>query len=91
MRGSKARSGASGRSAPRTMFEQFALEPIWRAYSVCEGEDLQVGPLAGGAGAGGGMGRPTDVLVAGEAGEKKACSRQERQGGQLLMGTGVGG
>jgi hypothetical protein len=24
------------------MFEQFALEPIWRAYSVCEGEDVQV-------------------------------------------------
>lgn len=44
VRGSKARSGASGRSAPRTMFEQFALEPIWRAYSVCEGEGLQVRP-----------------------------------------------
>lgn len=41
VRGSKARAG--GRTAPRSMFEQFALEPIWRAYSVCEGEDVQVG------------------------------------------------
>jgi hypothetical protein len=40
VRGSKARAG--GRTAPRSMFEQFALEPIWRAYSVCEGEDVQV-------------------------------------------------
>lgn len=45
VRGSKARAG--GRSAPRSMFEQFALEPIWRAYSVCEGEDVQsvLGPI----------------------------------------------
>ncbi len=43
VRGSKARAASgSGRSAPRSMFEQFALEPIWRAYSVCEGEDIQV-------------------------------------------------
>lgn len=31
-----------GRGQPRTMFVQFALEPLWRAYSVCEGEPLQV-------------------------------------------------
>jgi hypothetical protein len=44
VRGSKARAAAGGRSAPRSMFEQFALEPIWRAYSVCEpeGEGVQV-------------------------------------------------
>jgi hypothetical protein len=42
VKGSKARSAAAGsRSAPRTMFEVFALEPVWRAYSVCEGEDVQ--------------------------------------------------
>lgn len=42
VRGSKARAASGGRNAPRSMFEQFALEPIWRAYSVCEGEDVQV-------------------------------------------------
>lgn len=54
VRGSKARAASgSGRSAPRSMFEQFALEPIWRAYSVCEGEDVQVCLLAGGQWQGG--------------------------------------
>lgn len=43
VRGSKAHAGGGGRAAPRSMFETFALEPIWRAYSVCEGEDVQVG------------------------------------------------
>ncbi|MEW5312778.1 MAG: hypothetical protein WDW38_004386 [Sanguina aurantia] len=32
--------GASGTSKLKPMFVQFALEPIWKAYSVCDGEDV---------------------------------------------------
>jgi len=44
VRGSKARAAGAGKTGcHKTMFEQFALEPVWRAYSVCDGEDAQVG------------------------------------------------
>lgn len=47
VRGSKAHAGGGGRAAPRSMFETFALEPIWRAYSVCDGEEVQVSSEGG--------------------------------------------
>lgn len=30
------------RASGKTMFVQFCLEPIWKAYSVCDGESVQV-------------------------------------------------
>lgn len=39
------RARARGGQGRRTMFVTFALDPIWRAYSVCEGEDIKVGCL----------------------------------------------
>jgi ribosome assembly protein 1 len=36
----RSRGGAGARKA---MFVTFALEPVWKAYSVCDGEDAKVG------------------------------------------------
>ncbi|WIA32200.1 hypothetical protein OEZ86_003049 [Tetradesmus obliquus] len=39
--------GRAGQGGRRTMFVTFALEPLWRAYSVCDGEDAKavLGPI----------------------------------------------
>ena len=39
----KSRGSAAAAGKVKPMFVQFALEPIWKAYGVCEGEDVQVG------------------------------------------------
>jgi ribosome assembly protein 1 len=33
-----------GQGARRTMFVAFALDPVWKAYCVCDGEDAKVRP-----------------------------------------------
>eukprot|EP00879_Flechtneria_rotunda_P027153 GHRR01029027.1.p1 GENE.GHRR01029027.1~~GHRR01029027.1.p1 ORF type:complete len:303 (+),score=101.08 GHRR01029027.1:1-909(+) len=48
----RAKAKASNGRNLKTMFVQFALDPLWRAYSVCEGEDVQavLGPIVSGRG-----------------------------------------
>lgn len=71
----------SGKAKP--MFVQFALEPIWKAYSVCEGEDVQVGGRGhSGRGRTGGWGVGRHVTSDFPCGKSTICS---------LVGVSVAG